>query len=282
MSQPAMDFLDAVTGVVEGGRSSSADRPVKLAVVDPAYFPFSSYPAPPPPARVTFEGETTLSAKAYALAGAFIPRAGQRVYLVPQGNGYLIAGSIDTQTPQGFWQEPDGVDAGVELGGGSYFDTTEGLVLETDLTVNGDISGTVARGLVLGSPFTGAQVTTATTEKVMDHFTGWVPEAGRRYELRWMTVGQGSVAGDAFAVRFKYLAGSGALTAAGTEFMRLDINGTALAIPQHFAWAVPTTLTAGQPYAIGVTVARLAGTGTWTANTAGTGRRLEIHDVGRS
>lgn len=136
-----LSFLDAVTGVVEAGRTSSADRPVKLAVVDPAYNPFLGYPAATPAVRVTFEGETVLSAKAYPLAQGFIPRPGQRVWMVPQGNGYLVAGAVNAQTPQGFWQDADGVDAGVELGGGNYFDTTEGLYLETDATVAGDVQG---------------------------------------------------------------------------------------------------------------------------------------------
>ncbi len=136
-----MEFLDALTGHVEGGRTSSADRPIRLATVDPAYDPFVMYPSQTPAARVTFEGETTLTARAYPLAGDFIPRPGQRVYLLPQGNSYVIGGSVNTQTPQGFWQDPDGTDSGVELGGGNYFDTTDGLYLETDATVAGDLQG---------------------------------------------------------------------------------------------------------------------------------------------
>lgn len=134
-----LSFLDAVTGVVEAGRTSSADRPIRLAVVDPAYDPFAGYPAATPPARVTFEGETILSAKAYPLTQGFVPRPGQRVWMVPQGNGYLVAGAVNSQTPQGFWQDPDGVEAGVELGGGNYFDTTDGLYLETDATFAGEV-----------------------------------------------------------------------------------------------------------------------------------------------
>lgn len=132
-------FLDAVAGHIESGRTSSADRPIRMAEVDPDYYPFDSHPSPPPPARVTFDGEDTLSGKAYALAQGFIPHAGQRVWLVPIGNTYLITGAVNAQTPQGFWQSPDGADSGVELGGGSFFDTTAGLYLETDATILGDL-----------------------------------------------------------------------------------------------------------------------------------------------
>jgi hypothetical protein len=135
----AVSFLDAVTGHLDNGRTSSADRPIRLAVVDPAYDPFAAYPAATPPARVTFDGESTLSGKAYAVAQGFIPRPGQRVWMVPVGTTYLISGAVSAQTPQGFWQAADGTDSGVELGGGSYFDTTEGLYLETDATVAGDL-----------------------------------------------------------------------------------------------------------------------------------------------
>lgn len=138
MTEP-MQFLDAITGHVRGSSQSSADRPIRFAVVDPTYNAFSTYPSAPPPARVTFEGETTLS-KAYAVANGFIPWPGTRVYLVPVGRGYLIAGQVNALTPQGFWSNVTGTEAGVEFGGGSFFDTTEGLVIAGDVSVAGDLS----------------------------------------------------------------------------------------------------------------------------------------------
>jgi hypothetical protein len=131
------DFLRTVRGPQ---RRTSANRPIRLAVVDPAYDPFTSWPNVAPPARVTFEGETTLTGKAYPIADGFIPRAGQRVWLQPIGNSYLISGSIGGGQSQGFWQEPDGSVAGVELGDGSYFDTTEGLVLAQDAAISGTLT----------------------------------------------------------------------------------------------------------------------------------------------
>lgn len=137
-----LDFLDAISGHLQRERTSSADRPVRLATVDPAYDPFASpgYPDVMPAARVTFDGEDTLSGKAYPVAQGVIPRAGQRVFMIPQGNGYLLAGGVNPQTPQGFWADPDGTDYGVELGGGNYWDNVDGLYLETDATINGALT----------------------------------------------------------------------------------------------------------------------------------------------
>lgn len=139
MSTTALSFLDAVQGYVQGGSRSSADRAVRLATVDPTYDPWDNYPDPPAPARVTFDGETTLSGKAYPYVSGYVPWAGTRVVLVPIGNSYLITGSLNTQTPQGFWQNATGTESGVELGGGSYYDTDEGLVIAGDVSLSGDL-----------------------------------------------------------------------------------------------------------------------------------------------
>lgn len=82
----ALSFLEAVQGFTESGSRSSADRPVRLAVVDPAYA------GAPALARVTFEGESTLSTKAYPYSTPVV--AGDRVALLPIGNTYLIIGAI--------------------------------------------------------------------------------------------------------------------------------------------------------------------------------------------
>lgn len=85
------DFLDMVGGHTERSRTSSADRPNCLAVVDPAYVA-GSFPGTLP--RVTFEGEDTLSDKGYNVAGTYAPVAGHRVLLVPVGNTYVIVGKL--------------------------------------------------------------------------------------------------------------------------------------------------------------------------------------------
>lgn len=134
----SLDFLDAISGHLQRERTSSADRPVRLATVDPAYNAFATpgYPDAVPPARVTFDGESALSGKAYPVAQGVVLRAGQRVLLIPQGNGYILTDHVTPQTLQGFWADSS-ADYGVELGGGNYFDSFDGLYLETDATVQG-------------------------------------------------------------------------------------------------------------------------------------------------
>lgn len=66
-------------------------RPNRLAVVDPAYVA-GSFPGTLP--RVTFEGESTLSAKRYNVAGTYSPQPGHRVLMVPVGSTYVIVGKL--------------------------------------------------------------------------------------------------------------------------------------------------------------------------------------------
>lgn len=88
----AQDFLDLVAGHAKRGRRrSSADKPNRLAVVDPAYVA-ASFPGTLP--LVTFEGESTLSVKRYNVAGTYAPVAGHRVLMVPVGNTYVIVGKL--------------------------------------------------------------------------------------------------------------------------------------------------------------------------------------------
>lgn len=141
MSVPEpLSFLEALAGYQRADSRSSADRPVRLGTIDPAYVAFASYPSAPPPARVTFDGETTLSTKAYGYALGFIPWPGLRVFLVPIGNTYIIGGALNPQTPQGFWQDATGTSSGTEFGGGARYDTDEGLVIPHDAAISGDLS----------------------------------------------------------------------------------------------------------------------------------------------
>lgn len=82
----AIDFLTSIAGYTRHATDSSADRPLRLAVVDPAYVSGA--------AKVTFEGESTLSVKAYYATAAVFLRPSARVVLVPVGTTYLIAGVI--------------------------------------------------------------------------------------------------------------------------------------------------------------------------------------------
>lgn len=67
---------------------SSADRPVRLATVDSAYT--SGWP------KVTFDGESALSQKAYPHLDSYVPARGDRVVLVPVGTTYLIIGAVSS------------------------------------------------------------------------------------------------------------------------------------------------------------------------------------------
>lgn len=98
----ARDFLSTLAGVARAG-NGSADRPARLAVVDPAFSP-SSYPATLP--RVTFEGETVMSTRRYAVAGNYVPRPSDRVLMAPVGTTYAILGAIpgSAASVSGMWQ----------------------------------------------------------------------------------------------------------------------------------------------------------------------------------
>jgi hypothetical protein len=192
----ALSFLEAVSGFTVAGQNGSKDRPVKFAVVDPAYNPFSTYPAAPPPARVTFEGETTLSTKAYALADGVVPMPGRRVWLVPAGNSYFIGGTIGGQEPQGFWS--DDTDAGVEFGGGSYYDTETGLVIAGDASFSGDVTidgHPQGKGRIATTSSTTNSGNYTTTLTVVATLSNVNIESGRAYEFRYGNGVQHTIAG---------------------------------------------------------------------------------------
>lgn len=88
----ARSFLDSVAGYTNGtaGPVSSADKPILIGVIDP------NYTAGLP--KVTFDGETALSSRGYAWASGYSPNPGDRVYLMPVGQSYLIGGSIQSNT----------------------------------------------------------------------------------------------------------------------------------------------------------------------------------------
>lgn len=136
-----IQFLDAVSGYTRTEATSSADKPIKLARIDPAYDAFGgSYPDTVAPAKVTFEGEGTLSGKLYPVATGYIPSPGARVWMVPIGTTYMIAGGAASYAAQGFYAKPDGSQIGVEFGEGNYWDSLVGLLLDTDAEIGGDLS----------------------------------------------------------------------------------------------------------------------------------------------
>jgi hypothetical protein len=87
MMEP-LSFLQSVKGYVGTDKTpESANKPVKLAVIDPAY----SGGLP----KVRFEGESTVSAKGYPFLNSYLPVASDRVVLMPAGTTYVIVGKID-------------------------------------------------------------------------------------------------------------------------------------------------------------------------------------------
>lgn len=88
MSVPTAGGLlaDVAAFVSATAEPSSADRPVRLATVDPAYV--SGWP------KVKFDGESTLSGKTYPHVDSYAPAKNDRVVLVPVGTSYLIVGAV--------------------------------------------------------------------------------------------------------------------------------------------------------------------------------------------
>lgn len=92
MSGGATSFLEALDQYTRARRRSSADKPVLLGTVDPAY---SGTGLP----KVTFEGESTMSTKGYPYL--YQPQPEARVALLPVGTTYLIVGTIGLAAPGG-------------------------------------------------------------------------------------------------------------------------------------------------------------------------------------
>lgn len=200
-----ISFLESITGYVEAAPGSSADRPVKLAIVDPAYDPFVDWPDQPPPARVTFEGETTLSTKAYPIAGGIIPMPDQRVFLIPQGNSYLIGGTLGGHNSLGFWESEDGTESGAEFGSGSYYNDTDGLVISGDAAFTGDVTvdgRDQGRGLVDVNQVSTNSSTFGPSSTTVLTLTGVTLENGRAYAF---SHGAGILAGSAVWVNHSIL-----------------------------------------------------------------------------
>lgn len=90
MDLTARQFLDAVTGYVETPTTEapvkSTERPTKIGTVDPAYTTGR--------AKVTFDGESTMSTKTYSYLSPYTPVASHRVLLLPVGTTYVILGRI--------------------------------------------------------------------------------------------------------------------------------------------------------------------------------------------
>lgn len=90
----ALSFLQTVAGTTRAQTDGSADKPILMGTIDPAYVS-STFPGTMP--KVTFDGESTLSGKQYTVVlPGYRPTAGDRVVLVPIGTTYAIIGAVTT------------------------------------------------------------------------------------------------------------------------------------------------------------------------------------------
>jgi hypothetical protein len=145
----SMDILASMSGFQQGN-NGSADKPIKQATIDPAFVPASFLTGTLP--KVTFEGESTLSTKFYPVASPYWPHPNDRVWMVPIGTTYLIAGSI----------EPS--EASVYVGANVYIPNLRKRVTQNLATVN---SGTV------------------TTDEIVQSLVISNMVVGRWYEIGW-------------------------------------------------------------------------------------------------
>jgi hypothetical protein len=137
-----IDSIGIIQALQEAQRQlpeGSASKAMRLALVDPAYDPFATWPGPADLPRVTFEGEDDLGEQTYAVLNGYVPMAGDRVLMIPTGTTYTIVGKVGNPVDvQGFWADAD--SSGVELGGGSYYSSEEGMVLAGNLEVAGELA----------------------------------------------------------------------------------------------------------------------------------------------
>lgn len=131
----SLNLLQALQGAGQQLPGGSSDTAFRLAVISVGYDAFASNPLPYPTVR--FEGETEVGERTYAVLNGYVPMPGDRVLMVPVGTTYVIVGKINSFDTQGFWTDAN--SSGVELGGGAYFDSDEGLVLPPgqDIVRNG-------------------------------------------------------------------------------------------------------------------------------------------------
>ena len=132
------DFLEAVAGYSDQpveGKPSAKDRPVKLGTVDQYYTAGL--------ARVLFDGEPVMSLKGYAWDSAYTPVAGDRVYLIPVGQSYIISGKIQSTTPYARYFSLPMTNGWVDYDtinyqSGSFTKTVSGIVKLTGVIKNGN------------------------------------------------------------------------------------------------------------------------------------------------
>ena len=82
------DLFEAVRTYDRSADNEESKGHARFATLDASYSGSG-------PARVTFDGETTLSTKSYHWVGNSPPRAGTRVFVLPVSTTYVIVGMVN-------------------------------------------------------------------------------------------------------------------------------------------------------------------------------------------
>jgi hypothetical protein len=133
--QNAKALLGAIAGFAATPKSpqpAPQDKPIKLGTIDPSYEGFG-------PARVTFDGETSMSTKYYVCVNC-APAPSARVILAPVGKTYVVIGTVGSTGTQN-WEPVVPTSISSTGGAGATFDTVTGAITVpascTLLKVNG-------------------------------------------------------------------------------------------------------------------------------------------------
>ena len=143
------EFLDTVAGysnASNSGPKSSLERPIRIGTIDPYYTSGQ--------ARILFDGETVISDRGYSWVSTYSPVGGDRVYLVPVGQTYLIGGSFSSSIPYSkYYDIPLASDWSVyssAFHNPSFTKTPTGLVKLTGLALYSTTTQ-LADGILIGT-----------------------------------------------------------------------------------------------------------------------------------
>lgn len=145
------DFLDAVAGYANSptnGPKSASERPVRLGTLDPNYTNG--------PARVVFDGDTVASEKGYSWVSSYSPVNGERVFLIPVGQSYIIGGKLTSRLAYSRYVQLPLTNGWINFDTvnyqpGSFTKTETGVVKLTGMISGGGVAqGTVIGTLPLG------------------------------------------------------------------------------------------------------------------------------------
>lgn len=184
----ALTIMESLAGYAQyigKAENPSANAPIRLAVIDPAYVHYT-YPGTLP--KVTFEGEETLSEKRYPVMGrAYKPGAGDRVVMLPVGHTYVIIGVITPAEVPPIFHQPATQTGTVNTTSTSFVSLSGGPTATIDLRAGQYARIVVSCQFLVASGVTGAIMSfrstgaSGTTEAVdidgheTGHSTEWTP-----------------------------------------------------------------------------------------------------------